>query len=416
MYATTETFVGKVLSNKAFVKIGLISYSAYLWHQPIFAFSRYHGQQNLNTGIMGLLILLTIILAWLSWKFIETPFKNKMRFERPLIFKLSISISIFFILFGYGFSKVFNNYGTDEKSAFLLTQKSAIYFTGISNEAVFKESLINAQKENPDILVIGSSRIMQVRSPDQRKLLNLGISGSALRDNMGMIYLAEKKLDPKIIIIEVAPWLYSSQVADGRYKTLENAYYSLIGKPQEETTHVTWKSRFKKSIHRFYDHTTYSFQTPKDDSPELKTKVRSDGSHVYDTAYASLSQKKMADGFNDLLKYKATENYNDHNEYVSREASKIEFISFIKQQQKNREIVLILSPYHPKLYARMEKELPQILNIEKDIKEIATKNKIKIIGSHNPSLYKCNEVDFYDGMHPKESCMRNIVNEIKTNF
>ncbi len=40
LFATQKTTVGRFLGNKAFVGIGLISYSAYLWHQPILAFAR----------------------------------------------------------------------------------------------------------------------------------------------------------------------------------------------------------------------------------------------------------------------------------------------------------------------------------------------------------------------------------------
>ena len=38
LYAEKETLVARFLSVKVFVSIGLISYSAYLWHQPVFAF------------------------------------------------------------------------------------------------------------------------------------------------------------------------------------------------------------------------------------------------------------------------------------------------------------------------------------------------------------------------------------------
>ena len=40
LYAGENTFVKRFLSFKVFVWVGLISYSAYLWHQPIFAFVR----------------------------------------------------------------------------------------------------------------------------------------------------------------------------------------------------------------------------------------------------------------------------------------------------------------------------------------------------------------------------------------
>lgn len=38
--ATPTTFVGKMLGTKNFVAVGLVSYSAYLWHQPLFAIAQ----------------------------------------------------------------------------------------------------------------------------------------------------------------------------------------------------------------------------------------------------------------------------------------------------------------------------------------------------------------------------------------
>lgn len=54
LFATPKTFVGRLLGSKALVAIGLISYSAYLWHQPLFAFARL---RNLDTPSNWLLTL-----------------------------------------------------------------------------------------------------------------------------------------------------------------------------------------------------------------------------------------------------------------------------------------------------------------------------------------------------------------------
>ncbi len=66
------TAIARALSSPLLVSIGLISYSAYLWHWPLLAFYRYgYGQVGLFAGV--LLFALTMLLAWLTYRFIEQP-------------------------------------------------------------------------------------------------------------------------------------------------------------------------------------------------------------------------------------------------------------------------------------------------------------------------------------------------------
>lgn len=103
LFATQNTTAGKFIGNKAFVGIGLISYSAYLWHQPLFVFARHRMLLEPSQAAYGILSILALILAYLSWKFIEAPFKNKLLINRGFIFSLFIVGSSLFISFGlYG--------------------------------------------------------------------------------------------------------------------------------------------------------------------------------------------------------------------------------------------------------------------------------------------------------------------------
>ena len=69
--------ITEILSSKIFVFFGLISYSLYLWHYPIFAYLRYIDVFNNSIWIKLLAALLTIILSISSYYFIERPFRNK---------------------------------------------------------------------------------------------------------------------------------------------------------------------------------------------------------------------------------------------------------------------------------------------------------------------------------------------------
>lgn len=76
LYAAPETLVGRLLSLPVMVGIGLVSYSAYLWHQPLLAFARLHHITEPPAATMAALVALTFILAWISWRFIEQPFRK----------------------------------------------------------------------------------------------------------------------------------------------------------------------------------------------------------------------------------------------------------------------------------------------------------------------------------------------------
>jgi peptidoglycan/LPS O-acetylase OafA/YrhL len=76
---TGTSVVGRLLSLKPVVFIGLISYSLYLWHVPLIIFQRLtllqipHAPDRIQKGTT---VLVAVVLATLSWKFVETPFRK----------------------------------------------------------------------------------------------------------------------------------------------------------------------------------------------------------------------------------------------------------------------------------------------------------------------------------------------------
>lgn len=73
------TAVARLLSTPVLVWIGLLSYSAYLWHQPLFAFVRLYLGENPSTATALALIAGVFALSYLSWRFIEAPFRSRSR-------------------------------------------------------------------------------------------------------------------------------------------------------------------------------------------------------------------------------------------------------------------------------------------------------------------------------------------------
>jgi peptidoglycan/LPS O-acetylase OafA/YrhL len=76
------SMAGRLLSLRPVVFIGLISYSLYLWHWPLIVFQRTDGllvADASNTTTELVLIVVSIGIACLSWKFVELPFRSKAK-------------------------------------------------------------------------------------------------------------------------------------------------------------------------------------------------------------------------------------------------------------------------------------------------------------------------------------------------
>lgn len=95
LFSSTKTFVGRLLGMKIFVGIGLISYSAYLWHQPLIAFFRHASFTEPSNSLMVIVAITSFPIAYLSWKFIETPFRRKKFKSKTILIYSAIGSTIF---------------------------------------------------------------------------------------------------------------------------------------------------------------------------------------------------------------------------------------------------------------------------------------------------------------------------------
>ena len=96
LFTFESDVISKLLRIKILVFLGLISYSLYLFHFPIFTFFK-HSNIEINYLILSFLILTTFILSFLNWKFIEKPFRSKKINLNKFIYFISASYLIIFL-------------------------------------------------------------------------------------------------------------------------------------------------------------------------------------------------------------------------------------------------------------------------------------------------------------------------------
>ena len=165
LFAKQDTTLGKFLGNKIFVSFGLISYSAYLWHQPLFAFARNQSITEPDHMIFSVLSVLTFILAYFTWKYVETPFRLKKYLNQKQIFQCALIGSVFFI--SIGMIGVYTNgiflKSPERLDAATLDSRIAVNF-GLNKDCDgdYTESSLCRTSENPEVLIWGDSLAMHL--------------------------------------------------------------------------------------------------------------------------------------------------------------------------------------------------------------------------------------------------------------
>jgi peptidoglycan/LPS O-acetylase OafA/YrhL len=85
-FAKPDTLVSSLLSQKVIVGIGLISYSSYLWHVPMFVVARLWSAEEPSIELLLVLSAGSLVLGWLTFLIIERPFRNKRIVSRKNLF------------------------------------------------------------------------------------------------------------------------------------------------------------------------------------------------------------------------------------------------------------------------------------------------------------------------------------------
>ena len=96
-----DWFIYSVLTNKYIVYLGLLSYSLYLWHQPIFAIYREASLAEISIYSFIALSILCIVVSFLSFRYVEAPFRNRSIVSRRRLFSLFCIASISLVVLGY---------------------------------------------------------------------------------------------------------------------------------------------------------------------------------------------------------------------------------------------------------------------------------------------------------------------------
>jgi len=224
-FSNENTLIGRLLSNRFMVSIGLISYSLYLWHQPLFAFLRLKSIGEPTTALFLVAITLTFLLATISYRYIEQPFRKKTflipnkRFTTLQYASISIILFIIIGLIGVakrGFPTRFNN-DTYLSSVKYSPKRKVCHF----DDADYKkpEKACHYFGKKVTWAVLGDSHVVEPA---------YALAKALKKKNQGVLHLSFSQCLPAIHLKSIDPdcstWFNDSLTYLEKNKTIKNVY------------------------------------------------------------------------------------------------------------------------------------------------------------------------------------------------
>ena len=245
-----KNFINKILSGKILVFLGLISYSLYLWHHPIFSFAKIIGAEENSFLLKVLFIIMSIFLAFLTYRFIEKPFREK----NEKIFKIGKvnilgGVTILIIITLYSLTTLQKTqYPTIAQHLYEKTWfTTSIYFKPCFQRKTFICSF-NDNKKNQSVFLVGDSVLASIQE---------GLKNRLIKRNLNFIPMTNAGCD--FLIVD------NNKSATCNKKIFENRKKKILDKKEsiiilhinydgdiKEKILIDFKKRIRKYLHEGY--------------------------------------------------------------------------------------------------------------------------------------------------------------------
>ena len=282
--------------------------------------------------------------------------------------------------------------------------------------------LVQNAKKPPNTVALGSSRILQMdsKTAGTNDFFNYGMVGADYMDVLGTFYLMDKaeKL-PENIIIGFDPWLLNGN-DDALDKRSDKQLFAEFATKElgvdmgYQAKDESDKYRALFSLSYFQGNLEYYFRDAlleKKPSPVLgdienqitETK-RGDGSVYYTKELRNATREEA-----DALAMAQAGTFLRMQGYEAPDKTLLQIYDkfFTLAEQKDVNIILVLTPYHPLLWNivwAQKADFPGFFETEAAVRALAERHNIPVYGSYNPyALEDIGSDDFYDGLHVRTS-------------
>lgn len=310
----------------------------------------------------------------------------------------------------------------------LLTKNNVINVSNNLDYRWVQKHYISNLSKSKDIIALGSSRAMQIRSnlfPD-KSFHNHAIGAASLEDYLAIVELYfKKKLMPSTVILSLNPYLLNKSNLLFHWLSIKHEYFAMAERlkidPSLHNKQVNQNiNKIKELVSLGYLKESFKsfFTDKKDKGKYFATKASDSPGHMIfaDGSYLMVDHKFRTLSINEV-EFKAVEwghflshTYN-FTEFNGNNMRVLEaFVDFL--QTNGTQVVFFLAPYHPTAYEGIKKanttRSKVFLDVESYYRKLAKSKGIFVVGGYDPADSNCTREEFFDGAHPKESCMKKV--------
>lgn len=287
------------------------------------------------------------------------------------------------------------------------------------NEFLTRKYAIKHMKKSPEVICLGSSRVMQVNSSifEDDFFFNMGVSAVSLKEVIASYNVINVKGSiPKMVIIGIDPSFFLKD----RNRLREYFQDDFNSIAQEYKLDKAVEIKYSKNKYIELISPIYCIENIKHGSKDIslvdnifinEPVLSSDGSYIYNI--------KKRNQSNEAILQEAMSQYDSffYERFNKKEIDPellILFRNFIKIIKVKSNVIIFFPPFHPYFADKFNNDynLKVINEIEQLLKKFAIDQNIEFVGSFKSKTnnYNLESFDFYDGVHPKRETVEMIFN------
>jgi len=316
----------------------------------------------------------------------------------------------------------------EEGIADILLSGNNVGNPGDYNAGIVQKYYVSKLRDKKEVVVIGSSRSMQLRNSlfPGRSFFNNSGPWAHLGDLFAIYGLYEEKgLMPSVVILGLDPWMLDKSQVELGWKCLEPQYHTMaqrlgiessvgnagtVGTMSSTIRELLSWPNFENALFNLLLNVSYFPTEGRPDVPLLLSdgsiSFRSEPSNIVEANARSWA--KNPESRNGLTGF-AHSTELDQERIKSLEA----FVDYLHGE--NVEVIFWLAPYHPAAYdiLRHSGQNLMLLKAESCFRDIAKDKDVPVVGSYDPQQSNSTRDDFYDAVHPKESSIEKAFSKLK---